>query len=198
MAVDPKVAQAGNKGGNRGGMPVGAKVKSGLSFAGDIITAFTTINRFRLASILVFFIGVYTTSIVIQMGHELPSTEVGSMLGQFYGNAFIGAILAEFLFTTLTSPLVTGKTKHPISILFLFINMGINSIVTLPLARGFVNSGAWSNINGFIGILSFTITGNRIDMGSGDVIVYTLGLILAFALCIGSEVLWHMGARREA
>lgn len=198
MSVDPRVVQQGNRGGNRGGMPVGAKVRNGLSFVGDVLNAFTTINRFRLASILVFFIGVYTTSIVIQMGHSLPTTEVGSMLGQFYGNAFIGAILVEFLFTTLTSPLVTGKTKHPISILFLFINMGINSIVTLPLARGFVNSGAWSTFNTFIGIISSTLTGNRIDIGSGDVVVYTLGLILAFALCIGSEVLWHMGARREA
>lgn len=195
MAVDPRVAQAGNRGGSKGA-PIGAKVKGGLSVVGDIITAFTTVNRFRLAAMLVWFIGVYTTSIVIQSGiGPLPVTDVSSLIGQFYGDAFIGAILVEFIFTTATSPLVTGKSRHPLSIFVLFINMGINSIVTLPLARGFIGSGAWSNINTAIGLFSQTITGARIDIGSGDVVIYTLMLIMAFALAIGAEILWHMGAK---
>lgn len=195
MAVDPRAAQAGNRGGGKG-IPVGAKVKGGLSVVGDIISAFTTVNRFRLAAMLVWFIGVYTTSIVIQSGiGPLPVTDVSSLIGQFYGDAFIGAILVEFIFTTATAPLVTGKSRHPLSIFVLFINMGINSIVTLPLARGFIGSGAWSNINTAIGVFSQTITGARIDIGSGDVVVYTLMLIMAFALAIGFEIFWHMGAK---
>ncbi len=197
MSVDPKMMRGGGTGGK--GMSIGSRMRGGMSTAGEVINAFTTVNRFRLASILVWFIGVYTTSIVITQGMgRLPTTDVGTMLGQFYGHNILGAVLVEFIFTTATSPIVTGKGKHPLSIIALFINMGINSIVTLPIAKGLVNSGAWTNINDLLGVFSGTISqGNiRIDMGSGDVIVYTLMIVMAFALAIGAEVLWHMGGRK--
>lgn len=200
MAVDPRVMDARGGGGKGKSISPGARVRNVFGTVGEVISAFTTVNRFRLSAILVWFIGVYTTSIVIQQGWtRLPATDVGNLLGQFYGNAFIGAILLEFIFTTFTSPIVTKKSLHPLSIFVLFVNMGINSIVTLPISRGLVDSGAWANMIGALNTFSTVAIKVSIDNINRDVVVYTLMLIMAFALAIGSEVLWHMGApRRDA
>lgn len=202
MIDEVQVKQQQQQRKNRGDMKAtpGVALRRTFHTLGEILSAFTTLNRFRIASVLVWFVGAYTTSIVIERASlSFPQTSLSNTLSMlFYANVFVVAVLTEFFLTTVTAPIVAGGKPHPVSVFFLLVNIGINSIVTYPIAEGLVSSGAWINMENAVGVYSYTLASLfgftwSLSLGSGDVVVYTLMLILAFALAVGSEILWKLG-----
>jgi hypothetical protein len=189
------------------GQKAGDGIRTGLGFIGEVFSAFTTINRYRIAAVLIWFIGVFTTSVVINAAFNQQygvNSQLESITIGIYTSPLIGAFVVQFIFTTIESPIFRGKGGGSIySLIVLVIDAAINSVLVRPLVEGFVISGAWGFLRDLVREFSrviFNSTGNisaGIDIGSGTLVVLILTLIGSVGIAGAPEWLWHIGTPRK-
>lgn len=204
MSVNPQIAAQGNRNGGSVGDKVGKGVRSTIGVIGGVVEAFTTINRPRIAAVLIWLLGVYSTSVVMNAGTSVVSTtgfDPNSLLDNitigWYFNHLLGALLLQWLFTTIEAPIFNRQGGDILSIVIVIVDTLINSILVWPIVQGFVNSAAWE----FLVFFVFTVTGvfnngSGITVGNGNLTIALGTLFGGVAIAAAPEMLWARGRRR--
>ena len=152
-----------------------------------------SINRFKLTAIFIWFIGVYATSLVVESAtaNGVSSAVSGLTVG-WYANSFIGAFLAQYIFTTIEAPIFSGKKEaNWLNVFILIIDVLINCVVVYPIANGIVYGPVWS----FLEDATFKLTGN--NLGNQDAISILLTILGGLVIAAGPEMLWKWGNTRK-
>lgn len=203
MSVNPQVAAAGGRGGNPAAKIQGA-ISATFGVVGGVVGAFATMNRPRIAAVLIWLMGVYSISVVMNAGASVisatgfsPNSLLDNVTIGWYFNHLLGAILLQWIFTTIEAPIFNRQGGDILSIVIVIVDTLINSILVWPIAQGFVNSPAW----GFFVFLVYTLTGAfnngaGVTINNGDLTIALMTLFGSVAIAAAPEMLWARGRRR--
>jgi hypothetical protein len=203
MSVNPQIAAQGNRGGNPAAKIQGA-ISSTFGVIGGVVGAFATMNRPRIAAVLIWLMGVYSTSVVMNAGTSVISTtgfDPGALLDNvtigWYFNHLLGAILLQWIFTTIEAPIFNRQGGDILSIVIVLVDTLINSILVWPIAQSFVSSPAWD----FFVFFVYTMTGvfnngAGVTIANGDLTIALMTLFGSVAIAAAPEMLWARGRRR--
>lgn len=191
----------------RGG--VGAKLNRGitstLGVVGGVVNAFTTVNRPRIAAVLIWLMGVYSTSVVMHAGSSVavstgfdPNSFLDKVTIGWYLNHMIGALVLQWIFTTIEAPIFNRQGGDILSIVIVVVDTIINSILVWPIVQGFVNSEAWAFFTFFV----YTITGAfnngvGVSIDNGNLVIALGTLFGGIAIAAAPEMLWARGGMRR-
>lgn len=202
MSVNPQAVQ--NRGVGNIGDKVAKSIRSTIGVIGGVVEAFTTINRPRIAAVLIWLLGVYSTSVVMNAGANVvnatgfdPNSLLDNVTIGWYFNHLIGAILLQWLFTTIEAPIFNRQGGDIISIVIVVVDTLINSVLVWPIMQGFVNSAAWD----FLVFFVYTVTGVfnsgvGVTIGNGDLTIALGTLFGGVAIAAAPEMLWARGRKR--
>lgn len=193
---DPKVVVAARGGNTDVGGKITGVVRTSLGAIGGFVNGLIAINRYKLASIMVWFVGVYATSLVMNgmgNGNFRPDTLVDSITIGWYTNQLIGAFVVQALFTVIEAPIFQRRGVNALSLFVVVLDTLVNAVVVGPFAEGFVSSDAWRYFELIVNVLSF----RAIDVSSvnTEVFIVLLTIFGGVGIAAAPEMLWNWGSR---
>lgn len=197
MSVDPR-AMAGKGGGGNIGGKIKSTMDTSIGAIGGFFNGLSSINRYKVASIMVWFVGVYATSLVMNSvggGNFRPQSLLDNVTIGWYTNQLIGAFVVQALFTIIEAPIFQRKGVNALSLFVVVLDTLVNAVVVGPFADGFVTSDAWKYFVLTVNVISF----HMVDVNSinPEVFVVLLTLFGGVSIAAAPEMLWSWGSKNN-